>query len=96
MHAELSAIHLKPLLLGISNAKADESCRHNRRINPNSALREFIIGFTLSRVYEAKNSLKFEHEMKGKFIKNYHALFLQNNFEAFEHKLSFHVLTYLW
>jgi hypothetical protein len=47
-----------------------------------------------SRVYEGKNSLKFEHEMKGKFIKNYHTLLIQNSFEEFEHKLSLHFLTY--
>ena len=47
-----------------------------------------------SRIYEGKNFLKFEHEMKGKFIKSYHALLTQNNFEEFEHKLSLHFLTY--
>ena len=47
-----------------------------------------------SRVYQGKNFLKFEHEMKGKFIKNYHTLLIQNNFEEFEHKLSIHFLTY--
>ena len=47
-----------------------------------------------SRIYEGKNFLKFEHEMKGKFLKNYHTLLLQNNFEELEHKLSLHFLTY--
>jgi len=47
-----------------------------------------------SRIYEGKNFLKFEHEMKGKFIKSYHNLLIQNNFEEFEHKLSLHFLTY--
>ena len=47
-----------------------------------------------SRIYEGKNFLKFEHEMKGKFIKNYHNLLIHNNFEEFEHKLSLHFLTY--
>nr|YP_010472413.1 hypothetical protein N4L43_pgp096 [Pleurosigma intermedium]UVG42024.1 hypothetical protein [Pleurosigma intermedium] len=32
--------------------------------------------------------------MKGKFLKNYHTLLLQNNFEELEHKLSLHFLTY--
>ena len=47
-----------------------------------------------SRIYEGKNFLKFEHEMKGKFIKSYHNLLIQNNFEELEHKLSLHFLTY--
>ena len=32
--------------------------------------------------------------MKGKFIKSYHHLLIQNNFEELEHKLSLHFLTY--
>ena len=32
--------------------------------------------------------------MKGKFIKTYHTLLIQNHFEEFEHKLSIHFLTY--
>ena len=32
--------------------------------------------------------------MKGKFIKTYHILLIQNNFEEFAHKLSIHFLTY--
>ncbi len=47
-----------------------------------------------SRIYQGKNFLKFEHEMKGKFIKSYHTLLIQNNFEELEHKLSLHFLTY--
>ena len=47
-----------------------------------------------SIIYEGKNFLKFEHEMKGKFIKNHHNLLIHNNFEEFEHKLSLHFLTY--
>ena len=47
-----------------------------------------------SRIYQGKNFLKFEHEMKGKFIKTYHTLLIQNHFEEFEHKLSIHFLTY--
>ena len=37
-----------------------------------------------SRIYKMKNSLKFEHEMKGKFIQNYHLLLVSNNLEKFE------------
>ena len=47
-----------------------------------------------SRIYQGKNFLKFEHEMKGKFIKAYHTLLIQNHFEEFEHKLYIHFLTY--
>ena len=47
-----------------------------------------------SRIYQGKNFLKFEHEMKGKFVKTYHTLLIQNHFEEFEHKLSIHFLTY--
>ena len=32
--------------------------------------------------------------MKGKFIKRYHTILIQNYFEEFEHKLSIHFLTY--
>lgn len=32
--------------------------------------------------------------MKGKFIKTYHILLIQNHFEEFEPKLSIHFLTY--
>ena len=37
--------------------------------------------------------LKFEHEMKGKFIKTYHDLLIQNYFEEFERQLSTYFLT---
>jgi len=33
-----------------------------------------------SRIYETKNSLRFEHEMKGKLIQNYHILLVLNKF----------------
>ena len=47
-----------------------------------------------SRIYQGKNFLKFEHEIKGKFIKTYQTLLIQDYFEEFEHKLSLHFLTY--
>jgi hypothetical protein len=47
-----------------------------------------------SRIYETKNSLKFEHEMKGNFIEKYHFLLVLNNLEEFEQKLSSHFLVY--
>jgi len=47
-----------------------------------------------SRIYEGKDSLKFEHEMKGKFLQPYHLLFVENNFDNFEQKLSSHFFVY--
>lgn len=47
-----------------------------------------------SRIYETKNSLKFEHEMKGKFLQEYHFLLVGNRLEEFEQKLSSHFLVY--
>jgi hypothetical protein len=40
------------------------------------------------------NSLKFEQEMKGKFIQDFHLLLLSNSLEKFEQKLSSHFLLY--
>jgi hypothetical protein len=47
-----------------------------------------------SRVYERKNSLRFEHEMKRKFIEKYYFLLMENRLEEFEQKLSSHFLRY--
>ena len=47
-----------------------------------------------SRIYEGKNFLKFEHEIKGKFIRNYQKLLVANSLEEFEHKISIHFLTH--
>lgn len=47
-----------------------------------------------SRIYETKNCLKFEHEMKGKFLQNYHLLLVSNRLDEFEQKLSYHFLAY--
>jgi len=44
------------------------------------------------RVYQGKNSLKFEHEMKGKFLQEYHSLLVENRLEEFQQKLSSHFL----
>jgi hypothetical protein len=48
----------------------------------------------VSSVYEEKNSLRFEHEIKGKFTQNYHSLLVSNNLKEFEHRLSNHFLVY--
>jgi hypothetical protein len=44
------------------------------------------------QVYERKNSLRFEHEMKGKFIEKYYFLLMENRLEEFEQKLSSHFI----
>jgi hypothetical protein len=43
------------------------------------------------RIYQSKgaNSIKFEYEMKGKFIRNYQELLVSNRLEEFENSLSF-------
>ena len=38
--------------------------------------------------HETKNSLKFEYEMKGKVLQQYHLLLVENRLEEFEQKLS--------
>jgi hypothetical protein len=45
-----------------------------------------------SRIYEANNSLKFEHEMKGKVLHQYHLLLVENRLEEFEQKFSSHFI----
>jgi DNA relaxase NicK len=40
-----------------------------------------------SRIYEANNSLKFEHEMKRKVLHQYQLLLVENRLEEFEQKL---------
>ena len=47
-----------------------------------------------SRFYEKTNSLRFEHEMKGRFIKPYHSLLVGNHLSKFEHKLSSYFFEY--
>ena len=44
------------------------------------------------RIYQGKNFLKFEHEMKGKLLQHSHPLLVENCFEQFEQKLSSHFL----
>lgn len=73
-----------------------------KQTNKNSSLEKNRKGWILKfgnrrsnhyfRVYETKNSLKFEHEMKGKFLQNYHLLLVDNRLEEFEQKLSSHFL----
>jgi hypothetical protein len=44
------------------------------------------------RIYEKENSLKFEHEMKGKFLRKYHKLLISNRKQEFEQELCSHFL----
>jgi len=41
-----------------------------------------------SRVYQGKDFLRFEYEMKGRFIREYHSLLVSGNLKEFETKLS--------
>ena len=47
-----------------------------------------------SRIYQVKKSLRFEYEMKGKFIQDYHHFLVSNRLEEFEQKLSARFLIY--
>lgn len=47
-----------------------------------------------SRIYQISNSLRFELEMKGKILLNYHSLLIQNSFEEFEQQMSSHFILY--
>jgi hypothetical protein len=46
------------------------------------------------RIYNRKNFLKFEHEMKGKFLQEYHFLLGENRLEEFEQQLSSYFFCY--
>ena len=45
------------------------------------------------RIYEEKNFLKFEHEMKGRFLIKYHNLLLENRLEEFERNFYLHFIS---
>jgi hypothetical protein len=47
-----------------------------------------------SRVYSLNNQLRFEHEMKGRFIQGYSQLLMEEDLEGFEQGLSEHFLVY--
>ena len=80
-----------------------QNCQKNiKQTNKNSSLEKNRKGWILKignrksnhyfRIYETKNSLKFEHEIKGKVLQNYHLLLVENRLEEFEQKLSSHFL----
>lgn len=47
-----------------------------------------------SRIYQRQNSLRFELEIKGKTLQNYHNLLVQNSFQEFEQKMSSNFIIY--
>jgi len=47
-----------------------------------------------SRLYEGKDYLKFEYEMKGRFLRKYHLLLVENRLQEFEQKLSSNFISY--
>jgi hypothetical protein len=82
-----------------------ENChRKLKQTNKNVSFEKNAKGFILkignrrsnnySRIYEEKRFLKFEHEMKGKFLQKYHSLLVSNNLGEFEQKFSLHFLIY--
>jgi len=46
------------------------------------------------RIYENKNALRFEYEIKGKFGGEYHSLLVSNELQEFEQKLSAHFFSH--
>lgn len=47
-----------------------------------------------SRIYTKKDQLRFEHEMKGRFIDNYSKIFFDQSWEDFEDRISHQFLQY--
>jgi hypothetical protein len=47
-----------------------------------------------SRIYTRSNRLRFEHEMKGRFLEEYSDMFFRNSWEDFEDIISQHFLQY--
>ena len=69
-----------------------------KQTNKNVSLEKNRKGFILkignrksnqySRIYQTKQGLKFEHEMKGKVLTQYHLLLVENRIQEFEHHLT--------
>ena len=83
----------------ISSTNFLDNCyKKLKQTNKNVSLEKNRKGFILkignrksnqySRIYQTKQGLKFEHEMKGKFLQHYHLLLVENRFEEFEHHLT--------
>jgi hypothetical protein len=82
-----------------------ESCQQKlRQSKQNVSLEKNSCGLILKignrrsnhyfRIYEGKNFLKFESEMKGKFLQKYYRLLVNNQVEEFENKLANQFLFY--
>lgn len=89
----------------ISSADFLENCyKKIKQTNKNVTLEKNRLGLILkignrrsnnySRIYETKNSLKFEYEMKEKFLEKSYNLFVLNNFEEMELILTKRFLSY--
>lgn len=76
-----------------------EKChRKLNETNKNVSIQKNIKGLILkignrksnpySRIYQGKDFLKFEYEIKGRFLREYQPLLIENNLEEFENKLS--------
>jgi hypothetical protein len=83
----------------ISSTNFLDNCyKKLKQTNKNVSLEKNRKGFILkignrksnqySRIYQTKQGLKFEHEMKGKFLQHYHLLLVENRLEEFEHHLT--------
>lgn len=69
-----------------------------KQTNKNVSLEKDRTGFTLkignrksnhySQIYKIKQGVKFEYEMKGRFLRKYHSSLVSNNLEEFENELS--------
>lgn len=46
------------------------------------------------QIYDGKSFLRFEHEMKGRFLKKFNSFFMGDDLETFERELSSHFFTY--
>ena len=89
----------------ISSADFLENCyKKIKQTNKNVTLEKNRLGLILkignrrsnnySRIYETKNSLKFEYEMKGKSLEKSYNLLVLNNFEEMELILTKRFLSY--
>jgi len=78
----------------------EQNCSSNSTIESlkNNRGRIFKIGRRrsdrYSRIYTRKDGLRFEHEMKGRFIEQYSNYFVHNSWKDFEDVLSQHFLQY--
>ena len=82
-----------------------ENCqRELKQTNKNFSLEKNPKGWILKigsrrsknyfRIYKIQNSLKFEYEMKGKFLQKHHPFLVSNLLDKFEQKLSSHFFVY--